>query len=430
MKVLIIGGGAREHAIAWRVFTSNPKREILAAPGNAGTSALGTNVDMDAEDVDGLLSLAQNQGVDLTIVGPEAPLAAGIADSFADAGLRVFGPTAAAARIESSKAFAKEVMASAGVPTSRARAFDDLADALAYIRAADPPFVVKADGLAAGKGVAMAQTRADAETALRAMLERRDFGAAGDTVLIEEWMVGREISVFAFVDGCFVSEIAVACDYKRVGDGDRGPNTGGMGSFSPPPFWSADLEASVRADILEPTARRMAEMGCPFRGVLYAGIMLTADGPKVFEFNCRLGDPEAQVVLPRLETDFAEIALAASEGRLAEIPPICWSSEFWVGVVLASDGYPGAHETGFEIRGLPHPSDGRVVFHAGTRRTDDGKIVTAGGRVATATARGDTIEEARRDAYKLAREIKFANAYYRKDIAAGVPSSLFKRGES
>ena len=284
--------------------------------------------------------------------------------------------------------------------------------------------MVKADGLAAGKGVTMAPTSADAETALRCMLERRDFGAAGDTVLIEEWMIGREISVFAFVDGCFVSEIAVACDYKRVRDGDRGPNTGGMGSYSPPPFWSAELDASVRADILEPTARRMAEMGCPFRGVLYAGIMLTAEGPKVFEFNCRLGDPEAQVVLPRLETDFAEIALAASEGKLAEIPPIRWSDESWVGVVLASDGYPGAYETGFEIRGLPRPSEARAVFHAGTRRTSDGKTVTAGGRVATAAARGDTIEEARREAYKLTREIRFANAYYRRDIAAGVPCSL------
>jgi len=423
MKVLIIGGGAREHAIAWRVFTSNPKREIIAAPGNAGTSALGINVDIDAEDVDGLLSLAQNRRVDLTIVGPEAPLAAGVADRFADAGLRVFGPTAAAARIESSKAFAKEVMTSAGVPTARARVFSDLTDALAYVRTAEPPFVVKADGLAAGKGVAMAPTRADAESALRSMLERRDFGSAGDTVLIEEWMIGREISVFAFVDGSFVSKIAVACDYKRIGDGDLGPNTGGMGSFSPPPFWSAELEASVRADILEPTARRMAEMGCPFRGVLYAGIMLTSDGPKVFEFNCRLGDPEAQVILPRLETDFAEIALAASEGRLAETP-VRWSGESWVGVVLASEGYPGAHETGFEIVGLPRPSAGRVVFHAGTRAVGGGKIVTAGGRVATAAARGDTIEEARRAAYKLAREIEFANAYYRRDIAAGVPSSL------
>ena len=287
MKVLIIGGGAREHAIAWRVFTSKPKREILVAPGNSGTSALGINVDIDAEDVDGLLSLARTERVDLTIVGPEAPLAAGIADRFADAGLRVFGPTAAAARIESSKSFAKGVMASAGVPTPQARAFDDMAEALAHVRTAEPPFVVKADGLAAGKGVAMCPTRADAEDALRAMLERRDFGSAGDAVLVEEWITGREISVFAFVDGCFVSETAAACDYKRIGDGDSGPNTGGMGSFSPPPFWSAELEARVRAEILEPTARRMAEMGCPFRGVLYAGIMLTDEGPKVLEFNCR-----------------------------------------------------------------------------------------------------------------------------------------------
>lgn len=420
MKVLIIGGGAREHAIAWRVFTSEPKREILVAPGNSGTSALGINVEMDAEDIGGLLKLARTERVGLTIVGPEAPLAAGIADRFADAGLRVFGPSAAAARIESSKSFAKEVMASAGVPTPRARAFNDIAEALAHVRTAEPPFVVKADGLAAGKGVAMCPTRADAEDALRAMLERRDFGSAGDTVLVEEWIMGREISVFAFVDGCFVSETAAACDYKRIGDGDSGPNTGGMGSFSPPPFWSAELEEQVRAEILEPTARRMAELGCPFRGVLYAGIMLTDDGPKVLEFNCRLGDPEAQVVLPRLETDFAEIALATSEGRLAEIPPIRWSGDAWVGVVLASAGYPGEYETGFDIGGLPRLSADRVVFHAGARIGEGGEIVTAGGRVATATARGDTIEEARREAYKLAREIRFANAYYRTDIAEGV----------
>ena len=424
MKILIVGNGAREHAIAWRVFTSKPKREILVAPGNAGTSALGINVAIDAEDVDGLLNLARNERVDLTIVGPEAPLAAGIADSFADAGLRVFGPNAAAARIESSKAFAKEIMAGAGVPTARARAFVNMADALAHVRTADPPFVVKADGLAAGKGVAMCPTRADAETALNSMLERREFGDAGDTVLIEEWLTGREVSVFAFVDGDFVSETAAACDYKRAGDGDSGPNTGGMGSFSPPPFWSADLDARIRADILEPTARRMAETGCPFQGVLYAGIMLTADGPKVLEFNCRLGDPEAQVVLPRLETDFAEIALATSEGKLAEMPPVRWSDETWVGVVLASEGYPAAYETGFEIDGLPRPSAGRVAFHAGTRTAEGGEIATAGGRVATAAARGDTIEDARRAAYNLAREIRFANAYYRKDIAAGVPTSV------
>lgn len=424
MKVLIIGNGAREHAIAWSVFTSKQKREILVAPGNSGTSALGINIDIDAEDIDGLLNLALNRRVDLTIVGPEAPLAAGIADRFADAGLRVFGPTAAAARIESSKSFAKDVMASAGVPTPRARAFSDMADALAYLRTAEPPFVVKADGLAAGRGVVMCPTRADAETALADMLENRAFGSAGDTILVEEWISGREISVFAFVDGCFVSEIASACDYKRVGDGDAGPNTGGMGSFSPPPFWSAELEATVRADILEPTARRMAEMGCPFQGVLYAGIMLTDEGPKVLEFNCRLGDPEAQVILPRLETDFAEIALATSEGRLAEIPPIRWSDDSWVGVVLASAGYPDAYETGFEIAGIPSPSAERVVFHAGARVGVGGETVTAGGRVATATARGDTIEDARREAYTLAREIRFANAYYRSDIAAGVPNSL------
>ncbi len=415
MKVLIVGSGAREHAIAWKVSASRLEPRILTAPGNAGTAALGTNMDVGAEDLDGLLKLAVEQSVDLTIVGPETPLAAGIVDCFEAEGLRVFGPTRAAARIEASKAFAKQVMEAAGVRTSRARVFHSLRDALAYVETADPPYVVKADGLAAGKGVVMSPGRDEAERALRTMFEERAFGDAGDTVLIEEWMTGQEISVFAFVDGSYVSNMAVACDYKRALDGDLGPNTGGMGSYSPPPFWNAEIETNVRQRILEPVARQMAEMGCPFRGVLYAGIMLTSDGPKVFEFNCRLGDPEAQVVLPRLESDLLEIALAASEGRLSE-QTIRWSSDCWVGVVMASDGYPGGYETGFELSGAPPPSDGRIVFHAGTR-LQEGKVVTSGGRVVTASARGVTISEARRDAYRLAAEVRFANAYYRTDIA-------------
>ena len=415
MKVLIVGGGAREHAIAWKVASSPHRPELLVAPGNAGTSELGSNVDIDAEDIHALLDLAVTQSVDLTIVGPEGPLAGGIVDLFEDSGLRVFGPTKAAARIESSKWFAKEVMSAAGVPTAEARVFTDIGQAVRHIETSAPPFVVKADGLAAGKGVTVAPDRASALEALQTMLIDRVFGPAGETVLIEEWLDGREISVFAFLDGGNVSDITVACDYKRIYDGDLGPNTGGMGSYSPPPFWDSDLKATVRSQIIQPVADQMVKLGCPFRGVLYGGIMLTGEGPKVFEFNCRLGDPEAQVVLPRLESDLLDVIVATVGGRLSECP-VRWSGDNWVGVVLASEGYPSTYETGAEITGIPVPTEGRVVFHAGTQ-VRDGKTVTSGGRVLTAAARGTTLADARQRAYQLAHEIEFANAYYRRDIA-------------
>ena len=393
--------------------------EILVAPGNAGTSGLGTNCDVDAEDIDGLFELAQSRSVDLMIVGPEVPLAAGIVDRFDSAGLLVFGPTRAAARIESSKSFAKQVMDAAGVATAASRAFDNVDEALEYVEYADRPLVIKADGLAAGKGVMMAPTKSDAARALESMFLDRAFGSAADTVLVEEWLVGTETSVFAFVQGSYVSAMTAACDYKRIGDGDTGPNTGGMGSYSPPDFWDSDLESTVRSEIMEPVSRRMVEFGCPFTGVLYAGLILTEAGPKVLEFNCRLGDPEAQVVLPRLESDLLEVALAAAEGRLSQ-QEVRWSDDRWVGVVLASDGYPGNYETGFEITGLYSVGDGLAVFHAGTRIDESGstnRTVTAGGRVVTAAARGETLDDARRGAYDLASRIRFDNAYYRTDIA-------------
>ena len=418
MKVLIVGGGAREHAIAWAAAASPHQPELLIAPGNAGTADLGRNVAVDAEDIDGLVDLALSQSVDLTIVGPEGPLARGIVDRFDEAGLSVFGPTAAASRIESSKAFAKDVMRAAGVPTARAQVFTDFESAARYIDQSPPPFVVKADGLAAGKGVTVAPDRTSALEALETVLVDRAFGSAGDTVLVEEWLQGQEISVFAFLDGSEVSTIAAACDYKRIYDGDAGPNTGGMGSYSPPPIWDADLEKTVRSRIIQPLADQMVKLGCPFRGVLYGGIMLTAQGPRVFEFNCRLGDPEAQVVLPRLESDLLDVIIETVNGRLNEYQ-VRWSSEPWVGVVIASEGYPGDYQTGFEISRIPSNTESQVIFHAGTRFVD-GRTVTSGGRVLTACASGATLADARSRAYGLAHEIQFTNAYYRRDIAESV----------
>ena len=425
MTVLIVGEGAREHAIAWKAASSPHKPRILTAPGNAGTAQLGANFDVSAGDIEGLIALAQEESADLTIIGPEVPLAAGIVDRFQEEGLRVFGPTRAAARIESSKSFAKDVMDAAKVPTASAEVFHNVASAIEYVESATPPFVVKADGLAAGKGVIMSDTAESAVGALNSMFVSRDFGSAGDTVLIEEWLQGQEVSVFAFVDGPYVSEMTAACDYKRAKDGDLGLNTGGMGSYSPPPFWDEELDKRVRTEIMEPVAERMTELGCPFRGILYAGLMITEDGPKVIEFNCRMGDPEAQVVIPRLKSDLVELAWCAAEGNLSE-RRVEWSDDSWVGVVQASDGYPGEYETGYEICGLSDVSDDCIVFHAGTKLCEvlesdqNDKIMTSGGRVLTVASRGNTIGDARRSAYESVNGIQFSNVYYRHDIAAGV----------
>ncbi|MXY20228.1 MAG: phosphoribosylamine--glycine ligase [Dehalococcoidia bacterium] len=425
MNILIVGEGSREHAIAWKIASSPHAPRILIAPGNAGTAQLGDNFDVSAGDIEGLIELAKEESADLTFIGPEIPLAAGIVDRFREEGLRVFGPTKAAARIEASKSFAKDVMTAANVPTAAAEVFHSAGAAIGYVESATPPFVVKADGLAAGKGVIMSETPEEAVVAINSMFVSRDFGNAGDTVLIEQWLRGQEVSIFAFVDGPYVSEMTAACDYKRAKDGDLGLNTGGMGSYSPPPFWDDELERKVRAEIMEPVAARMAEIGCPFQGFLYAGLMITKEGPKVIEFNCRMGDPEAQVVIPRLKSDLLELALCTAEGTLSE-QKVEWSDDSWVGVVLASDGYPGGYETGFEISGLPEDSEECVVFHAGTKldeilETDqNAKIVTSGGRVMTAASRGKTISDARSSAYEIAGSIEFGNVYYRGDIAADV----------
>ena len=419
MRVLVIGSGSREHAIAWALGRSAYVSEVIVAPGNAGTRDIARNAPIAAEDIDALLAFALQNGVDFSVVGPETPLALGIVDRFQQAGASIFGPMQAAARIESSKAFAKRLMADNGVPTAAFQAFTDYDAARGYVERSATPLVVKADGLAAGKGVTVANTKPEALAALHAAMVERQFGDAGDCVIVEERLQGQEVSVFAFVDGDYVSPMVAACDYKRVGDGDAGPNTGGMGSYSPPApqNWNAEIEAQVRKRIIQPVANALAAQGCPYRGVLYLGMMLTASGPKALEFNCRLGDPETQVILPRLKTDLAQIMLATAGGELAGIS-IDWDHRACVGVVMASAGYPGAYATGYPISGLPDVSEPAIVFQAGTRTSDDrGEPLTNGGRVLTVAALGDDLAEARASAYANIARIRFEGAFYRKDVA-------------
>jgi phosphoribosylamine--glycine ligase len=376
--------------------------------------------------------------VDLTIVGPEVPLAGGIADTFRNQGLNIFGPTRDAAMIESSKTFAKDLMRRHGVPTAKAESFASYEAARRHLVSRDFPVVVKADGLTAGKGVTVAQTEAEAVRALSGLMIEKQLGVAGERVLIEDCLEGQEVSVFAFVVGSYVSTMVAACDYKRVGDGDQGPNTGGMGSFSPPPFWTQDLDDRVRAEIMEPVALALATEGRPYSGVLYAGLMLTSEGPMVIEFNCRMGDPETQAILPRLKTDLAELmagTVASGDStatvgassmsgwpKLQDIA-IDWAPSSCVGVVLASGGYPGHYETGHPIDGLSDLDADVTAFHAGTRLGTESAgladtVVTNGGRVLTISACGDTLKEARERAYANVERVKFKDSFYRRDIAA------------
>ena len=418
MNVLVVGNGAREHAITWKLSQSPSVSRLYVAPGNAGTHSIASNVPIGAEDIASLIEFASDNAIDLTVVGPEAPLAAGIVDSFTTTGLLVFGPTKEAARIEGSKSFAKKLMAGCAVPTAASEAFTDYEGARAYLDTCPIPIVVKADGLAAGKGVTVAQTREEANNALRESMLDRAFGDAGDCVVIEEFMEGQEVSVFAFVDGEYVSPMVAACDYKRVGDGDTGPNTGGMGSFSPPlpQHWNADMETLVRTGIMEPVTKGLADIGAPYRGVLYLGMMLTKEGPKVVEFNCRLGDPETQVILPRLKSDLAEILHAAARGELEDIR-IEWDDRACVGVVAASGGYPASYSTGYPISGITDVDYGATVFHAGTKLLDEA-TVTDGGRVLTVSALADTLERARARAYESIGRISFKDGFHRTDIAS------------
>ena len=421
MRVLVVGNGAREHAIAWKMRQSRDVTDLYVAPGNAGTSDIATNLPISATDIEGLAQVAQDKGIDLTVVGPEVPLTAGIVDHFQERGLAVFGPTRSAARIEGSKVFAKELMLKYGIPTGRAEVFDCFDAACRYVKTQTLPVVVKADGLAAGKGVTVAKSMEEAVEALRDCMVERVFGLAGDRVLVEECLVGREVSVFAFTDGETMSPMVAACDYKRAYDGDEGPNTGGMGSYSPPERWSAELEREIEERVMRPTVRALAQEGCPFKGVLYGGLMVTRDGPKVVEFNCRLGDPETQVVLPRLSSDIAEIFLAVVEGKLNKTP-IKWNDEACVGVVIASGGYPGSYETGLPISGISDGERHGLVFHAGTRvaGTRAPFAVSDGGRVLTVVGKGGSLEEARSQAYEGVSHIQFEGGFYRRDIAASI----------
>lgn len=427
MRVLVVGGGAREHAILWKLAQSPRRPRLFAAPGNAGTAALAENLPIAAEDVDALAAAARDYAIDLTIVGPETPLVLGIADRFRAEGLRLFGPTAAAARIEGSKSFAKQLMRDAGVPTAPFAVFDDPAEARAYVRSRGAPIVVKADGLAAGKGVVVAQTQDEALAAVNAAMTDGAFGEAGRRVVIEDCLTGQEVSVFCFTDGAHATPLAAACDYKRVFDGDRGPNTGGMGGYSPPPWWDAALERRIRETCIEPVIRQLARQGAPYIGALYGGLMLTDDGPAVIEFNARLGDPEAELILPRLETDLLDVVDAALDGGLPSLD-LRWSTDCAVGVVLASGGYPGPYEIGFPIAGLREAEESALVFHAGTANRQpsesEGAVVSAGGRVLTLVGCAPTMDGARAKAYAAANAADFTGKQFRSDVAAFAVSGV------
>jgi len=415
MKVLIVGSGGREHALAWKVAQSEKVEKVYGAPGNPGIAQIGECVDIKPTDIEKLVDFAEREGIDLTIVGPEAPLVAGITDEFEKRGLKVFGPSKAAAQLEGSKAFAKEMMRKFGVPTADFQVFDDPEKAKEYIRKVGAPIVVKADGLAAGKGVVVAQTVEEAIKAVDRIMVERVFGEAGNRVVVEECLKGEEASYLVITDGERFVPLATAQDHKAVFDGDRGPNTGGMGAYSPAPVLSEEMERKVQEKVIKPILRGMAQEGMPFKGILYAGLMITEEGPKVLEFNVRFGDPEAQAILRRLEDDLVEVALSAVEERLVE--ELHWRPETSICVVLASKGYPGKYEKGKVITGIEEAEKVPtvVVFHAGTA-VKDGKLVTNGGRVLNVTALGKDIVEARERVYEAVKRIQFDGMHYRTDI--------------
>ncbi len=419
MKTLVIGAGGREDALAWKLSSSPRVDEVYIAPGNAGTELHGTNVDISVSDIRGLRDFALEKGIDLTVVGPELPLTLGIVDTFKEAGLRIFGPTKKAAAIEGSKAFCKDIMRRAGIPTADYRVFESAKDALEYLGTAPMPLVVKADGLAAGKGVIICHERGEAEKAVELIMGEKAFGEAGSRLVIEEFLEGEEASYLAITDGQRALALAPAQDHKAVYDGDKGPNTGGMGAYSPAPIITPALEERILDTIINPIIKTMAGLGIPYRGVLYAGLMISESGePKVLEFNCRFGDPEAQPILMRLDDDLFEV-LWQCAGEGLEKDRLKWSPRPSVCVVMASGGYPGAYEKGLPISGLDEvrAMDDVFVFHAGTRHDNEGRIVTAGGRVLGVTAMGTDIKDARERAYEAVDKISFKGAYYRKDIA-------------
>ena len=418
MKILVIGSGGREHALAWKLAQSPRVSEVLVAPGNAGTASEPRcrNVAMKVTDIDGLLHLAQTEAAALTVVGPEVPLVAGVVDRFRAAGLRIFGPSAAAAQLEGSKAYAKDFLARHGIPTAFYAVHSDVDAALAYVRSKGAPIVIKADGLAAGKGVIVAMTLAEAEAAVRDMLEGNAFGDAGARVVIKEFLDGEEASFISMVDGRTALPMATSQDHKRVGDGDTGPNTGGMGAYSPAPVVTPEVHARIMREVVNPTVQGMLKDGIPFTGFLYAGLMIDASGaPKVIEFNVRFGDPETQPVLLRLQSDLVALIDAAIDGKLDEIDAQ-WDPRPSLGVVMAAKPYPESPITGEVISGLDAVPASAKVFHAGTALGADGSIVSAGGRVLCVTALGDSVQDAQRNAYAGVASIHWAHEFHRSDI--------------
>ncbi|MBM7854259.1 phosphoribosylamine--glycine ligase [Desulfohalotomaculum tongense] len=416
MKVLVVGGGGREHALVWKIAQSPKVDKIYCAPGNAGIAQLAACVDIKAGDVDALLKFAVKENIHLTVVGPEAPLIEGIVDKFNRAGLRIFGPGRDAAQLEGSKALAKHFMAEYGIPTARYAAFHDAKEAMDHVREKNCPLVVKASGLAAGKGVIVCEYVADALDAVRRVMVDKEFGAAGTQVVIEERLEGEEVSVLAFTDGKTIVPMVPSQDHKRVFDNDRGPNTGGMGAYAPAPLYTPELHQRVVKEILEPTIKGMAEQGWSYKGVIYAGLMVTKDGPKVLEYNVRFGDPETQPVLSLLDTDLVEIMEAVIDERLDQIE-VKWKKGASVCVVMSAPGYPGSYPKGDVITGLDKVPREVVVFHAGTA-VKEGEIVTSGGRVLGVTAVGSDISDAVEKAYHGVEQINFNGAHYRKDIGA------------
>ena len=421
MKVLIVGSGGREHAIAWKVAQSPMVEKLYCAPGNGGIAQVAECVNIGVMDFDGLTGFAKEKEIDLTIIGPDDPLAAGAADAFEAAGLRVFGPRKNAAILEASKAFSKDLMKKYHIPTAAYETFDSPEKALAYVETADMPIVLKADGLALGKGVLICGTREEAREGVRSLMMDKQFGSAGDRIVVEEFMTGREVSVLSFVDGKTIKVMTSAQDHKRAKDGDKGLNTGGMGTFSPSPFYTEEVDEFCKKHIFQPTVDAMREEGREFKGIIFFGLMLTEKGPKVLEYNARFGDPETQVVLPRMKNDLVEAFEACIDGTLDQVE-LEFEDNAAVCVVLASDGYPEHYEKGLPITGLDEFQDkeGYYVFHAGSRFDGEGRVVTNGGRVLGVTAVGQDLKEARTRAYKATEWIHFDNKYMRHDIGKAI----------
>lgn len=430
MKILVVGSGGREHTLVWKILQSRKVEEVICAPGNGGIREIVDCVDVSAEDIDGLVEIAKSGNIDLTVVGPEAPLVDGIVDVFQENGLRIFGPSKKAARIEGSKMFAKQLMKKYDIPTATFECFDDPDEALEYLKNNKAPIVIKADGLAAGKGSLVCRTDREAQEAIKSIMIDRSFGSAGDNIVIEEFMTGEEVSIFVLTDGENFLTLPSSQDHKPVFDGDKGPNTGGMGAYAPAPLADDDFLDKVGSNIIQPTIDAMKEEGCPYKGLLYAGLMVTPDGPKVVEFNCRFGDPETQVVVPLIENDLVELFEATIDGAVGKctLTVLPWYS---VGVVMASGGYPGSYEKDIEIFGLDdvYLSHKQKIFHAGTV-IKNGKMYTNGGRVLCMQALNEDLNWAIEQAYFVVESVTFKNAYYRTDIGKKGAQRLLDMGKS